>query len=221
MTAGVGKARPPRSFPTGLAKYLRPEAQTQTVEKPRIGRKPRFLRPGCSIIRASLTVALMVSLPRSGSLCHLRWQVPTGHTLPFAPLDARNAHEKCCGIRLWGSAPNPGRREGKRVPCGHLGRRPKATRSVPEGSVSPVGCCAKRKATRRCEQIQGLRAASAQNADICERQGSANDGATDDPPAPRPLSTSCARPALPGGAFLCPFHSPRNVIHYTQPFSPA
>ena len=25
------------------------------------------------------------------------------------PLDARNAHEKCCGIRLWGSAPNPGR----------------------------------------------------------------------------------------------------------------
>ena len=40
--------------------------------------------------------------------------------------------------------------------------------SVPEGSVSPVGCCAQRKATRRCEQIQGLRAASAQNADICE-----------------------------------------------------
>ena len=84
------------------------------------------------------------------------------------PSDARNAREKCCGIRLWGSAPKPGRREGKRVPCGHLGRRPKATRSAPEGSVSPVGCCAKRKATRRCEQIQGLRAASAQNADICE-----------------------------------------------------
>ena len=67
------------------------------------------MRPGCSIIRASLTVARMVSLPRSGSLCHLRWQVPTGHTLSFAPSDARNAHEKCCGIRLWGSAPNPGR----------------------------------------------------------------------------------------------------------------
>ena len=31
------------------------------------------------------------------------------------------------------------------------------------------------KATRRREQIQGLRAASAQNADICESQGSAND----------------------------------------------
>ena len=135
------------------------------------------------------------------------------------------------------------------------------TMSAPEGSVSPVGCQAQRKATRRCaggkcqpcgllppkaakrpegvskykgcarsarrtpifanEQTQGLRAVSAHSADICERQGSANDGATDDPPAPRPLSTSCARPALPGGAFLCPFHSPRNVIHYTQPFFPA
>ncbi len=42
------------------------------------------------------------------------------------------------------------------------------TMSAPEGSVSPVGCCAQRKATRRREQIQGLRAASAQNADICE-----------------------------------------------------
>ena len=41
--------------------------------------------PGCSIIRASLTVALMVSLPRFGSLWSLRAQVPTGHTLPFAP----------------------------------------------------------------------------------------------------------------------------------------
>ena len=38
----------------------------------------------------------------------------------------------------------------------------------PKGSVSPVGCCAKRKAAHRREQIQGLRAASAQNADICE-----------------------------------------------------
>ena len=37
----------------------------------------------------------------------------------------------------------------KRVPCGHLGRRPKAT--------------------WRREQIQGMRAVSAQNADICER----------------------------------------------------
>ena len=46
---------------------------------------------------------------------------------------------------------------------------------APEGSVSPVGCCAKRKATRRREQIQGLRAASAQNADICDRQESAHD----------------------------------------------
>jgi len=46
---------------------------------------------------------------------------------------------------------------------------------APQGSVSPVGCCAKRKATRRREQIQGLRVASAQNADICERQEIAHD----------------------------------------------
>ena len=38
----------------------------------------------------------------------------------------------------------------------------------PKGSVSPADCCAKRKAPHRREQIQGLRAASAQNADICE-----------------------------------------------------
>ena len=50
---------------------------------------------------------------------------------------------------------NHARAGGKRVPCGHLGQRPKAT--------------------RRREQIQGLRAASAQNADICERQESAHD----------------------------------------------
>ena len=84
-------------------------ARFRPLKNPWFWKEPRFLRPGCSIIRASLTVALMVSLPRSGSLCHLRWQVPTGHTLSFAPSDARNAHEKCCGIRLWGSAPNPGR----------------------------------------------------------------------------------------------------------------
>ena len=41
--------------------------------------------PGCSIIRASLTVARMVSLPRFGSLCHLRWQQPTGLALPSVP----------------------------------------------------------------------------------------------------------------------------------------
>ena len=69
-----------------------------------------------------------------------------------------------------------GRRERCERPCGAQGSvspvgccaKRKATRSAPKGSVSPVGCCAKRKATRRREQIQGLRAASAQNADICE-----------------------------------------------------
>ena len=40
----------------------------------------------------------------------------------------------CCGTGIWGAAPNPGRRAGKRVPSGHLGRRPKATRS---GAAKP------------------------------------------------------------------------------------
>ena len=46
--------------------------------------------------------------------------------------------------------------------------RAKPEAACSQGSASPVGCCAQRKATRRREQIQGLRAASAQNADICE-----------------------------------------------------
>ena len=157
------------------SKCLRPEAQTQTVAKPRTWEKAAFL----------------------------------------APFGRSQRSGKRCGIRLWGA-------EGKRQPRALPGEAQSAPQ-VRRREVSALWAVAAKggKATRRREQIQGLRAVSAQNADICERQGSANDGATDDPPAPRPLSTSCARPALPGGAFLCPFHSPRNVIHYTQPFFPA
>ena len=38
--------------------------------------------------------------------------------------------------------------------------RAKTEAACSQGSVSPTGCCAKRKATRRCEQIQGLCAAA-------------------------------------------------------------
>ena len=55
------------------------------LKNPWFWKEPRFLRPGCSIIRASLTVALMVSLPRFGSLCRLWRQQPTGLALPSAP----------------------------------------------------------------------------------------------------------------------------------------
>ena len=123
------------------------------LKKPWFWKEPRFLRPGCSIIRASLTVALMVSLPRSRSLFHLRWQVPTGHTLSFAPSDARNAHEKCCGIRLWGA-------ERKRVPCGHLGpkgpkrpgggeRNERRARPAPTATIERPGVCPKPRQARR------------------------------------------------------------------------
>ena len=81
------------------------------------------------------------------------------------PSDAHTARGKCCGIRLWGTT-------GKRQACGLLGRRPKAT--------------------RRREQIQGLRAVSAQRRCLRgqrnherDRQRSGNDGATDGPPALR------------------------------------
>ena len=80
----------------------------------------------------------------------------------------------CAAAQDLGRCPKPRQgAKGSVSPVGCCAQR-KATRSAPEGSVSPVGCCAQRKATRRCEQIQGLRAAAAQNADICERQGSAN-----------------------------------------------
>ena len=45
-----------------------------------------------------------------------------------------------------------------------------ATLEAPKGSVCPVGTCMKRKATRRREQIQALRAASAHSADVCEER---------------------------------------------------
>ena len=151
MTAGVGKARPPRSFPTGLAKYLRPEAQTQTVAKPRTWEKAAFLSPfGRS--------------QRSG---------------------------KRCGIRLWGA-------EGKRRPRALPGEAQSAPQ-VRRREVSALWAVAAKggKATRRREQIQGLRAVSAQNADICER---ANTRAARGQRAERRyLRTSkykgCARPA--------------------------
>ena len=65
-----------------------------------LGLRPKC--PGCSIIRASLTVALMVSLPRFGSLWSLRAQVPTGHTLPFGPPSGRFAAfgGKCPGCSI-------------------------------------------------------------------------------------------------------------------------
>ena len=111
-------------------------------------------------------------------------QQPTGLTLPSGALrvalpppvaSAHRAHAslrafgrsqrsgKCCGIRLWGA-------EGKR----RLRGLPSAAQSAPQvrrREVSALWAVAAKggKATRRREQIQGLRAVSAQNADICER----------------------------------------------------
>ena len=127
---------------------------------------------------------------RSPCICsHLRValrcaQQPTGLTLPSGALrvalpppvaSAHRAHAslrafgrsqrsgKCFGIRLWGA-------EGKRRPRG-LPSEAQSAPQVRRREVSALWAVAAKggKATRRREQIQGLRAVSAQNADICER----------------------------------------------------
>ena len=81
----------------------------------------------------------------------------------------RQARREACA--LW--------REGKRVPCGHLREAqsdPKRGSETMSATVrearmieQPGHLGRRPKATWRREQIQGLRAVSAQNADICER----------------------------------------------------
>ena len=79
------------------------------------------------------------------------------------PSDARNAHEICCGIRLWGA-------ERKRVPCGHLG---------PKGPKRPGG------GERNERRARPAPTATIERPGVCPkpRQG-------DDPPAPRTLSAA-------------------------------
>ena len=109
--------------------------------------------PGCSIIRTFLTVVLMVSLPRSGSLCHLRWQQPTGLALPSAPQGTRfppsppneiriQRHvrwiRKPCAARFPCTFPRPRRR--RRGNVSWRKRSPQASffdRNRKEGGCSP------------------------------------------------------------------------------------
>ena len=82
-----------------LSKPLREGAGERPGGMRRGVRGGAFLAPGCSIIRASLPVALMVSLPRFGSL----WAFgPTAHRAD-ASLRALRALETLarCGLRGW------------------------------------------------------------------------------------------------------------------------
>ena len=89
-----------------------------------------------------------------------------GANIPYA--GRRLRRKEACA--LW--------REGKRVPGGHLREAqsdPKRGSETMSATVrearmieQPGHLGRRPKATRRREQIQGLRAASAQNADICE-----------------------------------------------------
>ena len=103
-----------------LSKPLREGAGERPGGMRRGVRGGAFLAPGCSIIRASLPVALMVSLPRFGSL----WAFgPTAHRADASLRAFRTLATLTALVlrhRAWGAAPNSGRREGKRVPCGHL-----------------------------------------------------------------------------------------------------
>ena len=95
-----------------------------------LGLRPKC--PGCSIIRASLTVALMVSLPRFGSLCASR-KCPPGTRFPSRHR-AHASFRRACGslCRLWRQQPT-----GLTLPFGALrvalGLRPK----YPQGTRFP------------------------------------------------------------------------------------
>src|SRR5699024_1619097 len=105
-----------------------------------------FLAPGCSIIRASLPVALMVSLPRFGSL----WAFgPTAHRAD-ASLRALRALETLarCGLRGWcgrtaravGAGTRLPRRERAHAAGLPTGRGRMARRYAPLPAASRVSC---------------------------------------------------------------------------------
>ena len=147
------------------------------LKKPWFWKEPRFLRPGCSIIRASLTVALMVSLPRSGSLCHLRWQVPCGHLGPKGPKrpgggernERRARPAPTATIERPGVCPKPRQgAKGSVCPVGTWAKGPKR----PEGVSKYKGCArpahrtpifAKGRAARMIEQPGRKKRGSSQN----------------------------------------------------------
>ena len=80
----------------------------------------------------------------------------------LCPSGTRNARFFVLRHRAWGTG-------GKRQPCGLL-RTAQSDPQVRRREASALWAVAAKggKATRRREQIQGLRADSAQNADICE-----------------------------------------------------
>ena len=100
----------------------------------------RFLHPGCSIIRASPPVALMVSLPRFGSL----WAFgPTAHRADAslrAPLDTRNARAQRAGRPApMARAVGAGTRLPRRERAHAAGLLPTGTRSMARRGTA-AGC---------------------------------------------------------------------------------
>ena len=91
-----------------------------------LGLRPKC--PGCSIIRASLTVALMVSLPRFGSLCASR-KCPPGTRFP----SRHRAHASLRACRGLGQTP------GRSIFAEGAGRAHRSFRSPPSGRFATFG----------------------------------------------------------------------------------
>ena len=91
-----------------------------------LGLRPKC--PGCSIIRASLTVALMVSLPRFGSLCASR-KCPPGTRFP----SRHRAHASLRACRGLGQTP------GRSIFAEGADRAHRSFRSPPSGRFATFG----------------------------------------------------------------------------------
>ena len=156
--------RPPRAASL-MERGLRPAGPAQKTYNLH---QPAFLAPFGRSKRSRLV------------LRHRTWgtegkRVPCGHLPPKVAKRPEGGERNerwarsapSAKIERPGVCPKP--RQARREACALWALGPKAqsdpqrgseTMSAPEGSVSPVGCCAQRKATRRCEQIQGLCAAA-------------------------------------------------------------
>ena len=102
--SGVQGGHPPAGV-WGSAPSPVPQHKKQALRAAK-GRKKRgllhphrFPHPPPPLVSLPSQISAFCALPRAalvfahafGSLCHLRWQVPTGHTLPFGPPSGRFA----------------------------------------------------------------------------------------------------------------------------------
>ena len=106
----------------------------------------RFPHPPPPLVSLPSQISAFCALPRAAlvfahafrSLCHLRWQVPTGHTLPFGPPSGRFA-------AFGGNSP-----PGRRFPPRHRA----------DASLRCPKTCAAAQPRKRCERPKAARNAA-------------------------------------------------------------